>query len=812
MGPIVGLQEFLRDCAFGLRNWVTKPGVAAVAVLSLSLGIGATTAIYSVVDAVILNPFPYKDVDTLMSVKVWDPGGRGFRTYYTTDQFLEIAQRNTIFQATIASTISDVIWTGGGEPQRLRGNHGTAFTFEVMGVPPLIGRTLTPADYAPDAPSACVLGYRFWQRQFGGDPRVIGRELRLNGKVRTVVGVMPRPFMWRGADVYLPIALHRGAIVEGVRYVHLLGRLKPGVNEAQAEADLRPIIEELRRREPAQFPEKWRVGLLSFKETFPSAIREQVWILFGAVGLLLLIACANVSNLLLANAAARQKEMGVRAALGAGRLRLLRQLLTESLVLALASGLVGVGLAYAGLQAIIAIVPPDTIPDEAVIAINAPVLLFTLGVCVLTALIFGMAPALHTCTPDLVNALKSTGRGVTGGVGQRWLRGGLVVAEVALSLMLLVASSLMIRTLLAMEDVNLGIRPDRLLTMRIPLDEQRYPDAARRVAFFREVLERVGTTPGVVAAGLNTGMHPFGNWSAPVQVAASAQQDQRPVVIHQVNEDYTRALGIPLLRGRLFTKGEVANGQRLALINQSLAARYFAGRDPIGQTVRLPRLRESPFNAPNDSFQIIGVVRDTLNRNLTNEVSPELYFPCTITGMANWLVALTRVDPAALTSDVRRQIYRVDPNQPVTNVRTIERILDEWVFSEPRFNLVLFSVFAGIGLALAVVGVYGVMSHSVTQQRQEFAVRIALGAGYGAIMRIVLRKGLTLLGLGIVVGLAGSLAGTRLLKQQIWNVSPFDPWSFAIVSVVLLAAGLQACISPARRAARTDPVTSLRAE
>jgi predicted permease len=812
MRAITGFQEFLRDCSFGLRNWTAKPGVAAVAVLSLSLGIGATTAIYSVVDAVILNPFPYKDVDTLMSVKVWDPAGRGYRTYYTTDQFLEIAERNTIFQGTIASTISDVILTGDGEPQRLRGNHGTTGTFEVMGVPPLIGRTLTPADYATDAPPACVLGYRFWQRQFGGDPRVLGRELRLNGKVRTVVGVMPRPFMWRGADVYLPIGLHRGEILEGVRYVHVLGRLKPGVNEAQAEADLRPIVEELKRREPAQFPEKWRVGLLSFKETFPSAIRKQVWILFGAVGLLLLIACANVSNLLLANAAARQKEMGVRAALGAGRLRLLRQLLTESLALALASGLLGVGLAYAGLQAIIAIVPPDTIPDEAVIAINTPVLLFTLGVSVLTALIFGMAPALHASTGDLVNALKSTGRGVTGGVGQRWLRGSLVVVEVALSLMLLVGASLMIRTLMAMEDVNLGIRPDRLLTMRVPLDEQRYPDAARRVAFFREVLERIGATPGVLAAGLNTGMHPLGNWGAPVEVAGSAQQDQRPVVIHQVNEDYLRAMGIPLLRGRLFTKGEVLNGQRLAIINQALAARYFAGRDPIGQTVRIPRLREKPFSTANDSFEIIGVVRDTLNRSLTNEISPELYFPYTITGMANWLVALTRLDPAAVTSDVRRQVYAVDPNQPVTNVRTIERILDEYVFSEPRFNLVLFSVFAGIGLALAVVGVYGVMSHSVTQQRQEFAVRIALGARYGDIVGIVVKKGLILLGLGIGLGLAGSLAGVRLLKQQIWNVSPFDAWSFTIVSVVLLAAGLQACISPARRAARTDPVASLRAE
>ena len=408
------MSQFIQDLRFGARTLAHSPGFTALAVASLALGVMAVTAMYSVIHAVVLDPFPYKDVDSLMSVRVWGPEQRGFRTNYSTDQFLELAERNTIFDGVIASTISDVLWTGEGDPQRLRGNYGPPNTFLVMGVPAVAGRYYTPEDGRPDAAPVVVLGYRFWQRQFGGDPSIVGRQLKLNDRVRTVVGVMPKRFMWRGADVYLPIVFERGRAVENIRNVHVLGRLKPGVTEARAEADLRPVIADFVAKEPQQFPQKWRVGLLSFKETFPSSIRDDLWMLFGAVGLLLLIACANVSNLLLARAAARQREMAVRAALGGSRARLVRQLLTESLLLAIAGGAAGTLLAYGALRVILTLVPPGTIPDESDIALNLPVLAFALIVSAATSLLFGLAPAIHACTRDLTQSLRSGGRGLTG--------------------------------------------------------------------------------------------------------------------------------------------------------------------------------------------------------------------------------------------------------------------------------------------------------------------------------------------------------------------------------------------------------------
>lgn len=502
----------------------------------------------------------------------------------------------------------------------------------------------------------------------------------------------------------------------------------------------------------------------------------------------------------------------MRAALGASRTRLVRQLLTESLILALVGGALGVALAFGCLRAILVLVPPNTIPDESEIALNTPVLFFTLLVSALTSIVFGLVPALHTCTRDLANPLREAGRSLAGSPRQAFLRKGLVVAEVALSLMLLVSAGLMIRTFMAVQDVELGFRADRLLTMRVPLPDQRYPDRERRVAFFQELIRRVSALPGVAAVGLNTGVHPMGNWRFPVEVAGSTQEDARLVVIHQTNPDYTKALGIALVTGRLFAESEVSSRQQLALVNQSFVRSRLEGREPLGQVFRIPQLKQPPFRIEDDSFQIVGVVKDTLNRGLTDEVLPEVYLPFTLMGRADRLITLTQADPAAFTKAVMSQVYAIDKNQPVTDVRTIDRVLQEGIYARPRFNLALFSVFAGLGLALAVIGVYGVMSSSVAQQTHEIGIRMALGASPGNISGMVVKRGSWLLLVDIVLGLAGSFLTTRMLSGQIWNVSPFDPLTFGAVSLILLVAGLQACVWPARRAARIDPIAALREE
>jgi putative ABC transport system permease protein len=801
-----------RDVVSGLRHLAKSPTFTGVAVVSLSLGIMSTTAIYSVVHAVILNPFPYKDVDNLMSVRVWDPGGRGGRTNYTTDQLLEIAERNTIFEGVIASTWSDVLWTGDGDPQRLRGNHGTMNTFDVMGVPPLIGRTTTADDARPGAPPVVVIGYRFWQRQFGGDAGVLGRHLVLNGIDRTVIGVMPKRFMWRGADVYLPHVFRRGAIEENVRSVHLLARLKPGVTAAQAEADLRPIIEDLRTREPGQFPDRWRVGLLPFKETFPSSIQRDIWILFGAVALLLLIACANVSNLLLSKAAGRQKEIAVRAALGASRGRVVRQLLTESLLLAALGCAMGIALAYAGLRVILALVPPGTIPDESEITINMPVLLFSAAVSAVTAVVFGLAPALHASRRDVSNPLRESGRGLSGGVRQALMRNTLVIVEVALSLVLLVGASLMIRTVIALKSVDPGFRPDRLLTLRVPLAQTRYPDAQRRARFFEDLVERIAALPGVAEVGVNTRVHPMGNLAAPIEVDGSSRQDTRPVMVHQVNAGYLSAFGIAVASGRPFEPADIRDRRRVALVNQAFVKARLDGRDGPGTRLRIPRLQPPPFGVADPSFDVVGVVRDTLNDELNEEVVPEVYIPFTIAGMSDRLAVLTAVEPANMTRSVVEQVYAIDRDQPVMEMGTLDDLMKDSVFAGPRFNLALFAVFAALGLALAIVGVYGVVSNGVAQQTHEIGVRIALGANTGRIATMVMTRGARLLLAGIAVGLVASVFAARVMATQLWKVSTFDPLSFVAVSALLLVAGLQACYWPARRAARVDPIVALRQE
>jgi putative ABC transport system permease protein len=810
--PAAWFSHFLRDLRLGSRNLSKNVIFAAIAAGSLALGIGGSTAMYSVIYGVVLNPFIYRDVDHLVSVQILDANGRSNYSYYPIDQFLDLAEHSSVFEGVIASTWSDVTWTGDGDPQRLRGNHCTMNTFAVMGVPPLLGRTTMPADAVEGAEPVTILGYKFWQRQFGGDTGVLGRKLRLNGKIRTVIGVMPQRFMWRGADVYLPDVFHRGQDLEGEREVGLLARLKPGVTEAQAEADVRPIIADIQRRNPNDFPKTWRVRLRTFKETFPSGINDALWILFGAVGILLLISCVNVSNLLLSRMETRRKEMSIRASLGASRFRLVSQLISESLVLALCGGLLGIVVAWVGLRGIIAMVPPDTIPDEAQIVLNIPVLWFTLAVSLGTAILVGLAPALQFSGRDIVSPLKEAGRTVSGTIRQRALRAGLVVGEVALSLMLMMGASLMIRTLLSIQSTDLGIQPIHILTVRIPFSNERYRSPERRNAFLQEIARRIVTVPGVTSVGINSGLPPIGNWNMPVQVAGNSQQDSRSVVVDQTNELYPQALGLRLIAGRFFSEQEVNARIHNAVVNQAFVKQFLAGRNPLGVTVHLPRLRTQPANVADDSFQVIGILKDSVNRIATRETSPEIYIPFTVAAMSDRIYVAAKVPPLSLDTAVRKQIYAIDPGQPVTDVRSLESMLDDYVYARPRFNLLLFSVFAGFGLLLSLLGVYGVVSTTVAQRTREIGIRLALGARFHQVIGMVLRMGVKLLGLGIAIGLLGSLASVRVLGRLVRNVSTLDPFSFFAVVVVLFAAGVFASFWPARRAARVDPITALREE
>ena len=805
------LEHLRRDWRFGVRSLARTPVFTALAAGSLALGIMATTAIYSVLHAVVLDPFPYADVDRLMSVRVSNPTQRGGRTGYSVNQFLEIAERNTIFEGTIASTISDVLWTSDGDPQRLRGNHGTFNTFDVMGVTPLVGRTPTADDARPGAEPVVVLGYRFWQRQFNGDPGVIGQRLRLNDVTRTVIGVMPKRFMWRGADVYLPITFQRNQVVEGVRGVHLLGRLKPDVTDAQAEADLRPIIADLKDREPREFPDEWRVGLLSFRNTFPSSITRDIWVLLGAVTLLLLIACANVSNLLLSRASARQREITVRMALGAKRGRIVRQLLTESLILALVAGAVGTALAYAGLPAILAMVPPGTIPDESDIRVNLSVLGFTLAISALTSIICGLLPALHTTRRDFASAIRETSRALGGSSRQARIRKALVVAEVALSLMLLAGSSGLLRAFVTMQRVQLGVDPERILTMRVPLAPQRYPDRSRRIAFFQDLLPRISAVPGVAAVGLSSGLHLVGDVGAAVRVSGEPPSPAF-VLVHNVSADYTKVLDIRLAAGRLLTDADVMSAQNVALVNEAFVRARLNGRAPLGQVVQVPRLKEPPFNVANDAFPIVGVVHDALNVGITEPVAPEIFIPYSTAAIANVVIVRAEGQPADITRAVVGQVYAIDKGQPVTSVRTLSTLLEEGQYATPRFNLALLSVFAALGLLLSIVGVYGVMSSAVAQERQAIGVRLALGANGSTIARMILARGSWLLLTGTVIGLVGSIIAGRFLAGQVRRVAAFDPIAFGSVAVLLFGVGLVACYWPARRASRIDPLTALREE
>jgi putative ABC transport system permease protein len=809
LGP-TWLDAVWRDVRHAARALARSPAFTATAVLSLALGIGATTTIFSVVHAVVIDPFPYRSPDTLVSMAVVGPDGRGNWSSYTIDEYVELTERATAFDGLIASTISDVSMTGAGAPERLRGNYVSMNTFDVMGVPALLGRTPAAADARAEAPPVAVLGYRFWQRQFGGDPTVVGRTLRLEGELREVIGVMPRRFMWRGADVYLPTRYARGLQLAGVRTVHVMGRLGPG-GLAAAEASLRPIATDFAARAPERFAASFRLAFASFGETFASSLGPALGVLLGAVGLLLLIACGNVSNLQLARATARAREMALRASLGASRWRLVRQLLTESALLAAAGGVLGIALTQASLWAVTTVIPPGTIPDEAHVRLNAPVLLFSIALASASTLIAGLVPAWQVARTDAAHTLRDGGRSATAGAGQARLRGALVVAEIGLSTVLLVGAGLMVRTLVGMQHVPLTFDPTRLLTMRVPLAETRYPAPEDRARFLRALLARVTALPGVQAATVDSGLPFVGARRTGITVPGQPKTDLG-VLVHETGADYLRIQQARLVGGRPLEAADVDAVRHVGVVNRDFARRFFGGASPIGRTVRLDYLARPPLELTDNSFEIVGVIDDLRNQGPVRDPAAEIYVPFSVNGAFAFLIVETRLPPQRLERTVRAEVYALDPQQPVTDVRALDAVIDEEVFARPRFSLLLLSVFAGVGLLLAVVGVYGIVAYSVAQQRAEFGVRLALGATRTDVLRLVLGRGLRLIAFGTLTGLVVALWASRALSAQVSGVSTRDPLAYVAVAIVLGAAGLLASLPPALRAARSSPLAALRTE
>jgi putative ABC transport system permease protein len=803
--------ELWRDLVYAVRNLASSPAFAITAAISLALGIGATTTIFSVVHAVVIDPFPYRSPDTLVSMAAVGPEGRGNWSSYTVDEYVEIAERAKVFDGVIASTITDVSLTGTGAPERLRGNYVSMNTFDVMGVPPLLGRTPTAADDRPDAAPVAILGYRFWHRQFGGNPNVVGQTLRLNGVVREVIGVMPRRFMWRGADVYLPTRYERGTALPGVRTVHVMGRLRPDVSNAQAETSLRAIVQDFQQRAPDRFPSSFRIVLQNFGETFASSLGQTLFILLGAVGLLLLIACGNVSNLQLARATAREREMALRATLGAGRWRLVRQLLTESAVVAAVGGMLGIALAQLSLWAVTSVIPRDTIPDESHVRLNAPVLLFSLGLATVSTLVFGLAPAWQLSRTEASGTLRDGGRSSTAGARHTRLRNVLIVAELALSMVLLVGAGLMVRTLVRMQSIPLTFDPARMLTMRVPLAETRYATPEERGRFLQTLVDRVEAVPGVKAVAIDSGLPFVGARGTRVTIPGRPPTDQGSLV-HETTASYLAMQRARLVAGRMLEKADVTATRHVGVVNRAFAQRFFGNDSPLGQSVRLDYLAMPPVRATGNAFEIVGIVDDIRNMGVRRDTWPEIYVPFGVNSNFANLIVEGNVPPMQLERSVRAQVYALDAEQPVTDVRTLDALIDEVVFARPRFSLILLGVFSGVGLLLAVVGVYGIMAYSVARQRAEIGVRMALGATRRDVMRLVMGRGLRLVAIGAVVGGVLALWATRFLSTQIWGVSARDPLAYLAVALVLGFAGMLACLLPALRASHVSPIRALREE
>jgi predicted permease len=817
------LETLLLDVRYAARMLAKRPGFALVAVVTLALGIGANTAIFSVVNAVLLRSLPLPEPERLVALSETSKKTPVMAVPYAT--YLDWRARQTVFESMGARMPAGGVLTGEGEPERITGRLVTASFFETLGVRPAVGRFFGEAEDRAGGPPVMVLNHGLWRRRFGADPSVVGRRVLYNGEPWTVVGVMPQGFDFYGAnnannDFFIPLGTWADRPFmrdRGSHTVMVTARLRPGVTVAQARAEMQTIAAALEREHPASNTGV-SVALNSLLDDYVGDVRPALWTVSAAVLLVLLIACANVTNLLLARAPSRRKEMAVRTALGASRRRVVRQLLVESLLLAAAGGAAGLLLAWWGVDVLVKL-NPDAVPRMEEIAVDARVLGFTLTATLTTAVVFGLAPALQTSKVDLNDALKEGGRGASGGAGSRRLRHALVAVEVAVSLVLLVGAGLLFQSFRHLTRVDAGFEPRGVLTLRLRLPDAKYREAAQSMGFLREVVRRVGGLPGVEGVSVATGfpLGPGHNQGYAVEGEPEPQTtaERSPSLSQSVGEGYFRTLGIRLLAGRDFDARDTAESPSVVIVDEALARRHFP--EAPFESVLGKRLR---FGGEGEPWrEVVGVVRHVRHNGPEQEARPGIYRPWTQMSprsLADFTRAMDLIvkresDPEGLVPLVRREVQAVDPGQPLANVRTLQSLLDEAV-APRRFSAALVGAFALIALLLGAVGLYGVMSYAVSQRTHEIGIRMALGAQRGRIMRTVLAQGMALVVVGVGLGLAGSLAAARLIAGQLFGVTPTDPLTIGGVAALLVAVALAACYLPARRATKVDPIIALRYE
>jgi len=797
----------LSDLRFAFRQFAKSPGFVLVAGLTLALGIGANTAIFSVVDALLLKPLPYPDADRL--VQVWEAPNTGGRAITCGGVFLDWQEHTTQLEAMAAAHQVDQNLTGEGEPVRISGLQVTADYLRVLRVIPLLGRGFTAADDAPGGNRhVAVLTGELWQTRFQGARDVIGRPLRLDGESYTIIGVLPPQTLLAPNIEYLtPAAIRAEAYKQSRDYNYVctvIGRLKPGATLEQAAAELTAAKQALNASYP-KFKQPWTVSLQTLHEALFGNTRPYLLTLLAAVGAVLLIACANVANLLLARGSSRQGEIAVRIALGATSARVIRQLLTESLLLALAGGVVGILLGWLAINPLVLFSGVQTAPGIT-IDVDTRVLLFALGSTFLTGLLFGLFPALSLARPDLNAQLKEGVRGSTAGARRR-LQSALIVAETAVTVVLLVGAGLLLRSFVKALNAELGFKSDHVLVFDLSQPGTKAPTVGHRVRFIRDVLDRVGRIPGVASAGMVSCTPMNGNRYYGDLVTREDQPDTRNdsrfnAGFDSVAGDFFPTLGIPLLRGRFFTAADNDEAApKVMIVNDVLARRLFGDEDPVG---RLLHFKDA-------TWQIVGEVGSVRRFALGFDPTPQVYYPQVFFPWYNSIVVRTQVPPLTIAPDIRRAIHEVDPEQPVANLGTLEQAVGNSI-QVSKVILTLVGLFAATALVLACIGIYGVMAYSVAQRTREMGIRLALGAGTGEVTTLVLRDGMKLVLLGLGLGAIASLGAGQLLASQLYRVTGTDPLVFTLVALVLVSVALLACWLPARRATRVDPVTALRAE